>query len=379
VAEASGAWSVEQVDDFAARVDPKEVLKVLLELAEHPDDQALGVLRTFLGASGASKASRDVPAQAAAMVLISLGEPGVAVLRDALVSVQRENGRWPVRQKTAVMGALYLASRGKLMPWPGHLTRVKQLDALPVSTEARVAAEQAIRDVIAECLVKPALFATVAEFIHRGWVLTTERALGVEAGEQAAAEFGRDVIELVAESSIRLSRSVIEEYRILLEAAEREESYQRFLADHPVFLDPLSDEVVVKQRLGIDFATDFAVRRLDGRWVLVEIEKPQDRIFTQAYDFTAEFTHAFGQVLDFQHWVDDNVAYAQKTMCGITAPRGLLVIGTRSGLDSRARAKLARFADNSGRVDVVTFDDLLAGAENLYATLHRTRDQLGEG
>lgn len=105
--------------------------------------------------------------------------------------------------------------------------------------------------------------------------------------------------------------------------------------------------------------------------MLVEIEKPHDRIFTQAYDFTAEFTHAFGQVLDFQHWVDDNVAYAQKHMPLITAPRGLLVIGMRSDLDSRGEAKLRRFADNSARIDIATFDDLLSGGRNLYRNLHR--------
>lgn len=68
--------------------------------------------------------------------------------------------------------------------------------------------------------------------------------------------------------------------------------------------------------------------------------------------------------------MDDNVGYAQRHMDGITVPRGLLVIGMREGLDDRAQAKLRRFSDNSARIDVVTFDDLLVGAENLYATLH---------
>ena len=126
-----------------------------------------------------------------------------------------------------------------------------------------------------------------------------------------------------------------------------------------------------KQRLGLEFATDYAIKRLDGRWLLVEIEKPHDAIFTRNYDFTAQFTHAFGQVLDFQHWVDDHVAYAQDQMPGITAPRGLLVIGLRSVFDQRAAAKLRRFVDNSSRIDVVTFDDLLTGARNLYDNLHQ--------
>ena len=35
---------------------------------------------------------------------------------------------------------------------------------------------------------------------------------------------------------------------------------------------------------------------------MLEIEKPQDRIFNQNGDFSAAFTHAYGQVLDFLSW-----------------------------------------------------------------------------
>lgn len=54
--------------------------------------------------------------------------------------------------------------------------------------------------------------------------------------------------------------------------------------------------------------------RHDGGWTLIEIERPQDKIFTTSDDFTSRFTHAFGQVLDFQQWVDQNVAYAQELL-----------------------------------------------------------------
>lgn len=356
-------WIADDVDRFARSAPPADIVELLLELAANPDEEALRVMRLFLGASHEKGGLTAVPAQAAVEILISVGEPGVAIVRDVLVNPPDDRSR-RFKWKPALLASLYFASRGDPMPWPRLTAPVPALESLVLSPAAQSAAGQALRDVIAECVVNPTLFRTVAQFIRVGYELNVD-------DPRVLVEFISDVIRLMAESSIRLSRSLITAFEGLLAAREREEGYQRFLADHPVFLDPLSQRVIPKQTLGTEFATDFAVRRLDGRWLLVEIEKPQDRIFTQAYDFTAEFTHAFGQVLDFQHWVDDNVAYAQRHLDGVTAPRGLLVIGMRETLDERAQSKLERFVDNSARIDVVTFDDLLAGAENLYATLHR--------
>jgi hypothetical protein len=90
-----------------------------------------------------------------------------------------------------------------------------------------------------------------------------------------------------------------------------------------------------------------------------------DRIFTASNDFTAHFTHAFGQVLDFQQWVDSHGEYARHLLPGISSPRRLLIIGRRSELTEENSRKLQRFTDNSMRIDVMTFDDLLGNAASL--------------
>lgn len=150
-----------------------------------------------------------------------------------------------------------------------------------------------------------------------------------------------------------------------------EEEYQKFLSLNPVFLEPLADLVLSKQKLGVEFITDFVIRTLNDKYLLVEIEKPQDPIFTQAGDFTANFTHAVGQVLDFQRWVDANGAYAQKLMPLISSPRGLVVIG-RSVDMSRERAdKLHRFNINSSTIVVLTYDDVLHQSERLLKNILR--------
>lgn len=171
----------------------------------------------------------------------------------------------------------------------------------------------------------------------------------------------------------RLTPALTDEFDDMVAADLPEERYQRFLAENPVFLDPLAEAVIPKQRLGIEHVTDYAIRRHDGSWVLVEIEKPHDRIFTNASDFSRAFHHAFGQVIDFQRWVTANAAYARKLMPDISSPRGLLVIGRRGSLDSREQDKLRQFTHNSAGIDVLAFDDLAANARLLYRSVNGGR------
>ncbi|MEZ4328717.1 MAG: DUF4263 domain-containing protein [Polyangiales bacterium] len=236
-----------------------------------------------------------------------------------------------------------------------------RLPALSPSPEVRHAAAKVVRDIFAEATVNADAFRLVGQFFHRHTMMSGIPGTNVDQTE---------VMAMFAESSIKLSRSVLEDMARLVASEEVEEVYQRFLTKNPVLLDPLAAEVVPKQRLGSEYATDFAIRRHDDRWILVEVERPHDVIFTKKNDFSHRFTHAFGQVLDFQSWVDSNVAYAEKLMHRIVAPRGLLVMGLRRHLTDYQRDKLRRFADNSHRIEVITYDDLVDRAESLYASLH---------
>jgi hypothetical protein len=107
---------------------------------------------------------------------------------------------------------------------------------------------------------------------------------------------------------------------------------------------------------------------------LVEIERPTTPIFTSSGDFTSEFTHAFGQVLDFQAWVYHNGQNADRLLPGIAQPRGVLVIGSSGAIDADRERKLRAFSSNSMRIDVFTFDQVLKRATNLYQSIHRRRD-----
>ena len=138
---------------------------------------------------------------------------------------------------------------------------------------------------------------------------------------------------------------------------------------YPVFLEPLATKIYDKQRLGDDLITDFVIQTLEDKYVLVEIEKPQDLIFTKQNDFSAKFTHAYGQVLDFLAWIDSNIAYAQTKLPNICLPSGLLVIGQSSALNPDQKKKLEYFNTLNTRIKVITYDEVLLNAQRLYKNI----------
>jgi Domain of unknown function (DUF4263) len=233
----------------------------------------------------------------------------------------------------------------------------------PIPAETAEAAQRMLSDIASEAVADvPGALRVLAQVLSEATMLSDEEGISDAA----------IVIRLLSEASIRLTPPMLDDFEALIGAQRTESHYQKFLERHPVLLDPLAAEIIPHQRLGVEYATDFALRRHDDGWTLVEIERPHDKIFTAGDDFAARFTHAFGQVLDFQQWVDQNVAYARELMPGVAAPRGLLVVGMREPLSSRQANKLRQFADNSRRIEVVTYDELLARGRQLYASLwHR--------
>lgn len=170
---------------------------------------------------------------------------------------------------------------------------------------------------------------------------------------------------------IQITDDLICRFDEIVKSKENEEAYQTFLSKHPVFLDPLASEVFPKHRLGSDLITDFVIRRLDNKYILVEIEKPHDAVFTSGDDFSSKFTHAFGQVLDFQQWIDSHGEYARAKLPEISSPRGLVIIGSAAEFSEDQKKKLHRFNMNSSTVQVLTFDEVSLNARRLYLNIHR--------
>jgi hypothetical protein len=176
-------------------------------------------------------------------------------------------------------------------------------------------------------------------------------------GDESIELSPQKAMELTAKNALRLSDGL----SALLEAADREEELQQYLNKHPELLYPDFIECFPKFALGDDFETDyvFLVQSHQGpEYVFVEIERPDKRIFTRQGHFTADFTQAKGQLLDWDGWITQNISYVQTKLPGLFKPKFHLVMGRSEGLVNDQRAMIRTEFESTSRV-FSTYDDLV--------------------
>jgi Domain of unknown function (DUF4263) len=347
------------VRDLINVASGEEIRDKIVELASSTSPDSVEILKEFLRYREDHTFFKQEVPRLACLALLAKGPAGVLALVQVLP--QAPGSIYPV----SIIEVLWHASHGRI-PAPIELKALRPPPSLSAALPAETveAAKSALRDVVAESANNDKIFSPLMTFIHQ------ESTFGRFTASTDESQFPREVLDILAESRIRISPSVLSGFRDLIDRCEPEERYQQFLAEHPVFLDPLASVVIRKQKLGIEYVTDFVVRRLDDKYILVEIEKPEDLLFTKGDDFTASFTHAVGQVLDFQQWVDLNGAYAGRLMPNISSPRGLVIIGRSQALTPHQKNKLHRFNINSSAVSVLTYDEIAAQAERLYENIY---------
>ncbi|MET7876564.1 Shedu anti-phage system protein SduA domain-containing protein [Micromonospora profundi] len=296
-------------------------------------------------------------AELAAGIALASGLSGVKLLVDVA-----QEGDFSSESQEAIK-AIWLAGSNQPLPEAGaYLSSLLGAD-IPVNGSVRQKASESFDDLVLASKDNAVLFSKLLSIASSDSIKHQVHGSG--------NEFTERLIRIFSAGSISVSTALIDKFEALIAKDLREEEYQRYLNAHPIILDPLAAEIVPKHRLGSDYITDFVIRRHDGRYLVVEIEKPQDRIFTAAGDFTAPFSHALGQVLDFQGWVAEQNSYARSKLPHIENPRGLLVMGRRSDLTEHQERKLRRWCANSNSIDVVTFDDLVSSGRQLLASLRR--------
>jgi hypothetical protein len=346
------------VKKFLDEASVEEIVGKIDELANRQDDGSLDDLRDLLLVRDDHTFDKHAIPQLICRALLRKGPRGVQVMMNV---VHDAPGMiYPV----AILESLWLAGRGQEPP-PFLFGRMRPTPSLAFKFEPETckAAREAFHDLAVESQSDEEMFDRLMEFLNRAKSYSNVPGQG--------DRFRSEVFDIFSETTIKLTRKLIGEFELLIGEQHSEEVYQSFLSANPVLIDPLASEIVPKQRLGIELVTDFVVRRLDNRYVLVEIEKPHDTLFTTSHDFSSRFTHAIGQIVDFQEWVDQHGEYARSLMPGISSPRGLLIMGMRSSLSDRGIAKLKRFCINSNAVDILTYDDVLARARHFYDNIHR--------
>ncbi len=143
-----------------------------------------------------------------------------------------------------------------------------------------------------------------------------------------------------------------------------EEPVHQFLKAHPELIGPTADRIWSKVRFG-ERISDFVLREPYNDYELVEIEAPIRELFRKDGQQREELTHAIDQISDWIRYIEDNRKKVEEELglTGIsTSPRALVVIGRSASLTEENRRKLTTLQNQSGKLRILTYDDLLAGA-----------------
>lgn len=332
----------------------KEIVQQLAGAARRADPEDLAVLEWLSRLDGLMDENLAVPALA---LLPAWGLGGLDIVID-----QAFNGP----HRTSAFSVLGVIAQGRwLTPKDVPFLRKDQGTYFEYAVPEELSAEvlRRIRAAMLECIADP---------MAKSTLLWSIASLGIfpEDTDEYTSWFGF-YMDLLIDSHLVVNRSMLQEFEALLDASpEKEEELQKFLTAQPVLLDPFVTELRSKHQLGDDFITDYVVRRINNEYVLVEIENSTDRIFTKEGHFTAAVTKALAQVRDFQAWVADNIAYAQKKLPGIRRPDGLVVVGRGKDL---TELDLKRLSEENysrrGYIKVVTYDDLIEQGRAVHQNL----------
>lgn len=337
----------------------EEIFDKIASLGMDKDEKSIDVLKQFLLVRDSHTYDKFAIPRLACRALLWKGKKGVQALLEAIP--ESPGSIYP----SSIIEALWYASNKKHAP-DITISHIKLKPPLEneISQETSEEAKYAIREIVLRSKLDSDLFSNFIQFLYSNhWITAFQKDSNI------SKSFISLIFDIIVDSSILITKSLLEEFDALINEKKSEEIYQKFLMKNPVFIDPLSSKVIAKKKLGSEFITDFVVQRFDNEYLVVEIEKPQDNIFTQKGDFSSKFIHAFGQVIDFQEWISSNIAYAQKHLPGISSPQGILVIGLKHSLSDQQNKKLKKFVNNSNNIKIYTYDDLFSRAKNLYNNL----------
>jgi hypothetical protein len=163
-------------------------------------------------------------------------------------------------------------------------------------------------------------------------------------------------------------RSTASQLAAVVGASTVEEQIQQFIAANPIVFHPFSPhKIFVKAPILSKYKTDFAIYDEFKRLILIEIERADLRLMKQDGGMGAELQHAFDQVRDWLHDVEqhrhavlDGLGLAS---ADVTKVRGVVIAGRDADYPAHDLNRLKWV--NHDRVEFFTYDDLIAALGSL--------------
>lgn len=151
-------------------------------------------------------------------------------------------------------------------------------------------------------------------------------------------------------------------FALLLKSRPKEEALQEFIEENPILLHQFpADQIFFKPPILTFFVSDIAIVTPQKELILVELEKATTRLMKKDGGVAAPLSHAFDQVLDWLHVVDEHrLAVLDSLKIDrdlVSSVRGVVIAGRDEGYDAQHLRRL-KGADR-GRITLLTYDDIL--------------------
>lgn len=167
-------------------------------------------------------------------------------------------------------------------------------------------------------------------------------------------------------------KSAIEDIRSnfakLLKSNPKEELIQKYIEENTILLHQFpSNQIYFKPPIITFFVADFAIVTPQKELILIEIEKASTNLLLKKGGIAAPLTHAFDQVNDWLHKVDEH-RLAILDSLGIdkdliSSVRGVVIAGQEEGYDAKHLRRLK--GTDLGRITFLTYDDILSSLDAL--------------
>jgi len=166
----------------------------------------------------------------------------------------------------------------------------------------------------------------------------------------------------------------VEEYQKLINKETiAEQEAQNFFEKHPGIVDAKIMKLIPKVSFGGERYPDFVAILINGNHILIEIEKPTDKLYKNNGDPSSEFSHAEQQVRNYLKWMYDETDYLRKRELpniSVENTTGLIIIGMSKNLTlgEKEKLKMHNFSTRSN-YETKTFDQILTENKHLLSCL----------
>lgn len=150
----------------------------------------------------------------------------------------------------AILGTIYLASKKKYLNPLVPDKDCRRLVEPPISDSMAKVAHEILFNIVSQSIDCPEMFETIVQFMNFGVITSYFENDNIQM----------DFLNILRDSSLMINYSVIHAFENLIsESRQKEETYQKYLSENPILIDPLAKEIISKQKLGDDYITDFVV------------------------------------------------------------------------------------------------------------------------